>query len=128
MRVLKQAGWEIGWHTNTHMNLLDAKAKEIAQDFSTEKQSFESSYTGELKYVAYPFGKYNREVENFARGAGFNKAFTVDGYKADTKKYSIDRVTVSAHMNANDVVSLISPMGIMVNKLFTFAWQIKDKY
>jgi peptidoglycan/xylan/chitin deacetylase (PgdA/CDA1 family) len=59
VRELYDAGWEIGWHTATHMQIDIADQSEIISDFSACGALFEEHGLPSPVSFAYPFGKHD---------------------------------------------------------------------
>ena len=129
IKKLKSKRWEIGWHTNNHVDITKLENTKLKKELDTEKKKYEKISQIKLNYFSYPYGKYDKEVQTFVKSVGFKSAFNVDGGMVNTaNKYSINRVIIPNGMDDNTVLSLVTPMGLLVNRLFTFVWQIKDKY
>ena len=94
---LRNDGWEIGSHGNTHRNLLSLTERELEDEFSLSKKVLEK-IVGTVNTYAYPYGDsspYTRKIcQRF-----YNFAFSlheggtelsVDGMHI--KRYSIDEI------------------------------------
>lgn len=125
-KVLLKKRWIIGWHTNNHMDLLSKSDSIVSRDFNSLRRTFEKRIRKKLHYVAYPFGRYSSKTEKIAFNSGFENGFSVNGGRANTNRFTIDRVTVTSFMTSEDVVRLIKPFGLFTNKLFTFVWKLSD--
>jgi len=127
--TLVSSEWQIGWHTQNHRDLRQLNLAELKRDFVRHKNILKKSLNVDINYVAYPFGFYNERVKRLAYKSNFVAGFTVDGFKANSRsfdKYAIDRVTISSEMTADDVRMLLTPVGLMLNRLFTRLWRFKD--
>lgn len=57
LRELKNAGWDIGFHTHNHINLDQSTDDEIRQDFETGIQTFLDNGFPKPRHFAYPYGR-----------------------------------------------------------------------
>jgi peptidoglycan/xylan/chitin deacetylase (PgdA/CDA1 family) len=128
VNALLKAGWTIGFHTTTHADLSTLSNDELRKEIKEGKGSFESKFGIKTKYFAYPYGRYTKLAVKMVKDSGFEAAFTVDGGEAASyeNKYTISRVTISKYISEEDLIALVSPLGLLVNRFFTKLWQIKD--
>lgn len=73
---LVSAGFEIGAHTMTHAILPDLHGKSLWYEVSECKQSLEYVTGQEVRMFCYPRGRYNQEVLEVVRKAGYCGART----------------------------------------------------
>ena len=62
--MLRNDGWEIGSHGNTHRNLLSLTERELEDEFSLSKKVLEK-IVGTVNTYAYPYGDsspYTRKI------------------------------------------------------------------
>lgn len=64
--TLYEAGWEIGWHTATHMNVDVADRSAIIEDFTLGKNLFESHGLPAPVTFVYPSGRHDEESVEIA--------------------------------------------------------------
>ncbi len=57
--ALHDAGWEIGWHTASHMDVTTTNRAALINDFETAKGLFEVHGLPVLVDFAYPWGEYD---------------------------------------------------------------------
>ena len=62
LKVLRNAGWEIGSHGHGHFNMLALTDEEIREDLSRSIEHIEARLACTPKSFAYPFGKFDSRV------------------------------------------------------------------
>jgi peptidoglycan/xylan/chitin deacetylase (PgdA/CDA1 family) len=104
IKGLMNAGWEIGSHTLTHVNLrtvsLDVAEKEIHES----KMRLEKILNIPINTIAYPFGGFNDDVINITKKY-YSMAYTIHkGHnEALNSFYTIDRYMI---LNPNSTKQL----------------------
>lgn len=68
MRVL---GWEIGSHSDTHLELGKQKQSVVAKEGFYSKRYLEYSTRQLVHFIAYPFGSYNQEAASTLGEIGY---------------------------------------------------------
>lgn len=116
VKKLIASGWNIGYHTKTHVKNTYLNANELRKEISPKV--LEKKLGIKINSYAYPYGAFN----NFAMriiGENFRYAYTVSGGSADTKDLlQIPRVTISSDISIKLFQVYISSPGIMLNKYF----------
>lgn len=72
---LAAAGIEFGSHSASHKDLRDLDDEELSYELYGSKGFLEQKLGCPVKYVSYPFGRYNRRVIQFSRKAGYVNAY-----------------------------------------------------
>lgn len=118
---LRDSGWEVGWHSKNHRNLESLGARALLHELKSLRE--------EYKMIAYPYGKYDPYVIEYAKKAGFELGFTVDGDSVNENydNLAIPRITVSRGITESNFIALVSPLGVFVNRIFTALWRHKNK-
>ena len=75
---------EIGAHTLTHPDLREISLGEAEKEIVGSKEYLENLLNKEVEMFCYPKGRYNQDIKNLIKKAGFIGART-------TKKYSIKK-------------------------------------
>lgn len=79
IKSLSDRGFEIGGHTVSHPpDLKELFAEVLEYQISSNKKWLEKITGKEVKSFCYPKGKYDKEVVNAVKEAGFKRARTVD--------------------------------------------------
>ena len=76
---LAQAGFEIGFHTRRHDDLVNLDDSELAQAMQHGREALERAAARPLALIAYPHGRADPRVAAAARRAGFRYGFVADG-------------------------------------------------
>ena len=67
---------EIGAHTLSHVDLPDIPLSEAKREIEGSKEYIEELVGHNIKMFCYPFGRYNKEIKNIVKDAGFIGART----------------------------------------------------
>jgi peptidoglycan/xylan/chitin deacetylase (PgdA/CDA1 family) len=79
VRQLDQAGMDIGDHTHTHVDLRLLDPGERSRQIAGSRGELEKVLGHPVYSFAYPFGKYDDNVVEAVRRAGFTFAYTTEG-------------------------------------------------
>ncbi|OGJ87500.1 MAG: hypothetical protein A2487_06185 [Candidatus Raymondbacteria bacterium RifOxyC12_full_50_8] len=71
-------GFTIGSHTKTHRDLTALSPDELTEELLGSRRRLEETFGIQVKYLAYPFGRYNYRVKEAARACGYEGAFTIN--------------------------------------------------
>lgn len=129
IKIIKNLGWEIGFHTNTHTSLNKLTGKELEKEIIEGKKNLEKQLGFNLRYFAYPMGEYSNEVVQTVKKAGFDAAFSTNGGAVSIKNTSdmhiIDRVCLEGNLALEQFIALLTPLGLLFNKTFINTLKIK---
>src|SRR6266545_1498125 len=73
---LADLGFEIGAHTNRHVDLADASAEDAYAEMTSCKQALEDLLGNPVETFAYPFCRYSAACPATAERAGYLAAYT----------------------------------------------------
>lgn len=122
IKQLKNQGWEIGFHTNTHTSLTSLTTEELKKEIIDGKKNLEKKLGFSLRYFAYPMGEYSDKVIQIVKEAGFEAGFSTNGGNVSLKNTSdihiVDRICLEGKLNLKQFTSLLTPMGLLFNKIF----------
>lgn len=76
LQALSDAGWEIASHGMTHQDLTRLQPEEAIYELTESRRLLERQI-GETKYVAFPFGKVNARIGQFAAQVGYSAGFAM---------------------------------------------------
>jgi peptidoglycan/xylan/chitin deacetylase (PgdA/CDA1 family) len=79
LRELAGLGFEIGAHTNRHVDLAASTAEDAYAEMSSCKQALEELLARPVETFAYPFCRYSGACPGAAERAGYLAAFTCGG-------------------------------------------------
>jgi peptidoglycan/xylan/chitin deacetylase (PgdA/CDA1 family) len=73
-----EKGFSIGSHTLTHRDLTLLCSAEMKKELLESKQRLEEMFNTSVKFVSYPFGRFNRRVMDMAKECGYEAGFTIN--------------------------------------------------
>jgi peptidoglycan/xylan/chitin deacetylase (PgdA/CDA1 family) len=71
LRVLVEAGWEIGSHTRTHPRLTRLSDDQLSAELETSREDCSTHLGAACVSLAYPYGDVDRRVAERARQIGY---------------------------------------------------------
>jgi peptidoglycan/xylan/chitin deacetylase (PgdA/CDA1 family) len=80
---LAHAGFEIGFHTLRHDDLVNLDDTDLADAMRRGRDALERAAGRPLTVIAYPHGRADARVAAAARRAGFRHGFVADGSRVD---------------------------------------------
>lgn len=123
---LHKMGWEIGYHTKTHSDLIDMDDFMLKKEIVDGKKELEKKLKLKLRYFAYPKGTYSASIISFVEKAGFENAFTVDGRPVNNlHKMVIHRIPTEGDLSVEQLEAMLSPIGIYVTGVFMSVLKVK---
>ena len=126
IKILNNSGWEIGSHTNTHANLHKLSPDELTYEILTSRKKIENQFGVDVKYFAYPKGKYSDTIIKIVAHSGYSHAFTVDsGFYNDKNVHKITRLPMEGVVGLNQYSAMISYIGLITESIFM--WILKKK-
>ncbi len=79
LKALYSAGWDLSSHTVTHPDLTTLSATSLNSELVNSKAWLNNSgFTKASRFLAYPYGAYNSNVETAIKNAGYISARTVN--------------------------------------------------
>lgn len=122
IRELHSMGWEIGSHGFSHVDLTRLKPYDLIQEIRASKQILEDGLNDEIRYISFPFGRYNQRVidvcleEGYIRGCALIK----NNHKYSHESFVLQR---KAYYLFDGISSLKAKMGgrLIVPEL----WKLK---
>jgi len=89
LRVLQSQGNDIGSHTISHPNPATLTRDQMRQEICGSRQDMIRHGIADPQSFAYPFGIYNRTVEDIVRQCGFNNARAAGGISVSNDTPSV---------------------------------------
>ena len=110
IKTLGQQGIEIGSHTLSHCALTTVAAKQAIAELQDSKSQIEDKLGYAVSALAYPYGKFNRRIENYAQQAGYKIAFSTQRMYANPTllPYKIPRFEPATVANLTDLFTGVS--------------------
>ncbi|MBW2060382.1 MAG: polysaccharide deacetylase family protein [Deltaproteobacteria bacterium] len=81
LKELIEAGWEVGSHTRTHMDLTTCTNKVLAEELAGSRDALGEKLGVDVLALAYPYGHVNEAVKEAALKAGYRLAWTIQAGK-----------------------------------------------
>lgn len=110
MKELEQNGIQIGSHTQKHDKLDKLSYNEQMDTLVASKEWIEKNLHKECKYIAYPFGKHNKDTLRAVKEAGYDMAFTTEGkwaYGTDDA-YEMHRIFINGLQTMSEFKSRLA--------------------
>ncbi|MFH1374094.1 MAG: polysaccharide deacetylase family protein [bacterium] len=77
IKVLARQGVEFGSHGHSHINLCRCDAKVRRGEIQRSKEMLQDLLGAEIRYISYPFGRYNEEVMQDTQEIGYTRGLTM---------------------------------------------------
>ncbi len=118
IKDLINAGWEIGSHTMTHADLTKLSREELEKEIVESKKELEKELGISIKYISYPKGRYNAQIEELVKKAGYEMAFTMDDGFINEKVnlFRIPRIGVDRSHSLQSFKATIAPSNVVFRK------------
>jgi peptidoglycan/xylan/chitin deacetylase (PgdA/CDA1 family) len=80
IREMAEAGFEIGSHTVNHPDLTRIPSRFVEYELRASKEMLEDKLGQRVDFLSYPFGRFNRYVEQEAERLGYGGAYTLHSH------------------------------------------------
>ena len=109
IRILAEAGMDIGSHSKTHPDLSTASAKVVADQVKGSTEVLERELGRQIKLFCYPSGKYNSSVVTILQENGYQAAVTTNSgrARAENSPYELPRLRVSGDMSLASYTAML---------------------
>ena len=77
IKEMADAGFEIGSHTVNHPDLTRIPEKFVEYELRASKETLEDKLGRRVDFLSYPFGRFNRYVQQEAERVGYRGAYTL---------------------------------------------------
>ncbi|HDL03558.1 MAG TPA: polysaccharide deacetylase family protein [candidate division Zixibacteria bacterium] len=91
---ISDAGFELGSHGYSHTDLTSLNDRMLKIELERSKKNIEELTGREIKYISYPFGRFNEKVEVFAAQCGYSNGFSLSFFKKSRIDFTIPRYGV----------------------------------
>ncbi|MBV7275402.1 polysaccharide deacetylase family protein [Clostridium sp. PL3] len=104
LNEMEKNGIEIESHTLAHDELNKLSYDKQVTTLKGSKAFIEKTLNKQVKYIAYPFGKWNDDTIKALKDTGYDMAFTtVSGWSDKSQgMYTLSRVYISANYDINE--------------------------
>jgi len=109
---IAQKGHEIGSHTCSHKVLVEEDERTILEDFKRSKAKLESLVKHEVRFIAYPFGRFNSRLVQLTSQAGYDAGCVFMPYNHELLKSDprlIYRQGIYLTDSAKSVIGKVTP-------------------
>jgi len=100
--------FEIGAHGHSHCDLTSLSPRRLKLELSGAKNCLEDTVGREIKYISYPFGRFNATVESYAAETGYHRGFSIS---SGTRSRSGFTVTGQAVYTIDTTYSVFNKIG-----------------
>lgn len=99
LKEMDKNGMDIESHTLNHDKLDELPYNKQVETLKGSKEFLEKILNKKVKYIAYPYGKYNNDAIKATKDTGYNIAFTTESGWANKQQgiYKLHRVYISAN-------------------------------
>lgn len=73
IRELSDRGFELGSHSVNHPDLTRIKRKDMYRELDYSKKEIEDRIGKKVRYISFPFGRYNEEILDICKKVGYEK-------------------------------------------------------
>lgn len=101
---------DIQSHTFAHDNLSKLSYEKQVKTLKDSRIFLEKKLNKKVKYIAYPFGKFNQETQRAAKDAGYSMAFTTLGKWSDKSDgiLKLNRVYINGSFDIDTFAERVS--------------------
>ncbi len=92
LRDAVERGVEVGSHTRRHFDLRGLSDEALQDELATSREQIESELGRRCRYLAYPYGQFDRRVQLAAGRAGYDAAVGLVGVGNLGGRFGIPRV------------------------------------
>jgi len=108
IKILANKGVEFGTHGHSHCDLRSLSKEKLKDELTTSKKLLEDITGERVRYVSYPFGRYNKMVEAEVEKASYASAFTMKFPEPSDSRYAMGRYAVYGFDSVSAVYRKIS--------------------
>ena len=122
VRLLAEAGWEIGSHTKSHPHLTEISDEQLEVELTESREVCEEQLGQPCSTIAYPFGDHDERVIAAAGAAGYEAAATFPSALTRPMPLAWPRIGVFHHDTQRIFRAKISPRVIRMRH--SRAWHL----
>jgi peptidoglycan/xylan/chitin deacetylase (PgdA/CDA1 family) len=118
LRLLHEAGQSIGAHGWSHTLLTHCTRQQLDRELAGARQALEDKLGTSITTMSLPGGRYNREVLEACREAGYTQVFTSDPKaEPDDAAFLVGRLNVRGDLSRDQILAIFQPGGRVLSKL-----------
>lgn len=124
LKEMQANGIDIEAHTYSHKPLTTLAPHQVRSDLRKNKEGLEQLLQRPIRYLAYPQGKFNKEVMEVTKEMGFRLAFTIAPGNAsdDDNNFAIPRLAIFEGDNA----FLCMILRLHLPEVIASLWELRD--
>lgn len=109
LKALEERGIEVASHTVHHRDLTSLSTRDALAELTQSRRALERELGHLVQWLAYPFGRFDAQVEELARRAGYVLATTTKpGVRQSARKpLALRRLRVLNSTGVNGLVSML---------------------
>ncbi|CAG7839741.1 xylanase deacetylase [Clostridium novyi B str. ATCC 27606] len=109
LKEMDKNGFDVESHTTNHEKLTEFSYEDQYKIFLESKQNLERLLNKKVKYIAYPYGKYDNQSIKAAEDVGYKLAVTTHCKWSNKKEgiYTISRVGISGKHHTDKFIKKI---------------------
>lgn len=117
--TLIRDGWTIGSHSATHKDFYKLTSKKVIEEVIDSKNDLEKKLGREVKYFAYPRGRYSKKILKAVKKAGYQMAFTMDDnfINKNSNLLKLPRIGVDGSHSFSEFCATMSPSNIILRSI-----------
>lgn len=117
LKELYSAGWDLSSHTVTHPDLTTLSATSLNSELVNSKAWLNiSGFTKASRFLAYPYGAYNSNIETAVKNAGYISARTVDYGTMTSNLYELPTLLIYGVSGYGNPATPVSYVETEINK------------
>lgn len=119
IRYLLKSGWTIGSHTKTHPDLKKLGIKMQNEEIGKSKLEIEKQLQIKCDFIAYPKGRYDKNIIEIVRKSGYKMAFSMDDEIVSrvSNRYKIGRVGINKTHKLAEFKVIHFPFNIALRRI-----------
>lgn len=104
LKEMSDNGIDIESHTTNHAKLDKLSYEEQVKNLNESKNRIEGICDKAVRFIAYPYGYFNKDTVKASQAAGYIMAFTTSGKWANVNKgvYAVNRIYIFPQYDLND--------------------------
>lgn len=116
---LAESGWDIGCHSATHRDFWQLDGHAVRREVFEAKRELEQELGLEIRYFAYPRGRYTSRALESLEEAGFELGFSMDDglLSVGSQRFRLPRIGVNRTHSLSEFHQMITIPAVLFRKL-----------
>lgn len=125
LKALHEGGHHIGAHGWSHKLLTQCSREELRLELVQTRSFLEDLLGAKVSTLSLPGGRYNKQVLDFCRAAGYSQVFTSTPQATDPTDALIGRINLRSDATAEILSALLSPSSNLLSR-FERSYRMKQ--